>query len=112
MKFSRVFGFSRLAKRIHGKVRRQPDIPAAPSRVSYGRGRNPVEKPYRKARYDLPDSIASGEWTVMFRIYGDESGKMNSNADRTSFCGYTADGPIGEAFSANWNACRFKWCMK
>ena len=65
--------------------------------------------PFKDARYDLPDSIPSGEWTVMFRIYGDESGKMNSNADRTSFCGYVADGPIWEAFSANWTACRFKW---
>jgi Protein of unknown function (DUF3800) len=45
----------------------------------------------------------------MYRIYGDESGKMNSNADRISFCGYVADGQIWEAFSINWTACRFKW---
>jgi hypothetical protein len=45
----------------------------------------------------------------MFRIYGDESGKMNSNADRTSFCGYVANQSIWEAFSLNWDACRFKW---
>jgi hypothetical protein len=68
-----------------------------------------VRKPYRETEYDLPDSMRSGEWTLMFRIYGDESGKMNSNAHRTSFCGYVADAPIWEAFSANWTALRFKW---
>jgi Protein of unknown function (DUF3800) len=68
-----------------------------------------VQKPFREARYDLPDATQSGEWTIMFRIYGDESGKMNSNADRTSFCGYVAHQSIWEAFSVHWDACRFKW---
>jgi hypothetical protein len=63
----------------------------------------------REGTYDLPDSIDSREWTIMFRIYGDESGKLNPTIQRTSFCGYVADGPIWEAFSANWTACRFKW---
>lgn len=65
--------------------------------------------PFKETRYDLPDSIPSGEWTVMFRIYGDESGKMNSNADRTSFCGYVAHQTIWEMFSIHWDSCRFKW---
>jgi hypothetical protein len=68
-----------------------------------------VQLPYRETKYDLPDSMPTGEWIAMFRIYGDESGKMNSNADRTSFCGYVAHQSIWEVFSANWDACRFKW---
>jgi hypothetical protein len=45
----------------------------------------------------------------MFRIYGDESGKMSAKADRTSFCGYVAHQSIWEAFSIHWDSCRFKW---
>jgi Protein of unknown function (DUF3800) len=65
--------------------------------------------PQNGTKYELPDSIEPGEWTIMFRILGDESGKMNPNTDRTSFCGYVAHQSIWEAFSVNWNACRFKW---
>jgi hypothetical protein len=65
--------------------------------------------PFQKANYTLPDSLESGEWTIMFRIYGDESGKLNSNADRTSFCGYVAHQDIWGAFSVHWDSFRFKW---
>jgi Protein of unknown function (DUF3800) len=53
--------------------------------------------------------MQSGEWIAMFRIYGDESGKMSANAERTSFCGYVAHQSIWEAFSIHWDSCRFKW---
>lgn len=66
--------------------------------------------PQSGKNYDLPDSIEPGEWTLMFRIYGDESGKgRNPNADRTSFCGYVAHQTIWQAFSTHWDSLRFKW---
>jgi hypothetical protein len=68
-----------------------------------------VQLPCRVAKYDLADSTKSEEWTIMFRIYGDESGKLSANADRTSFCGYVANQSIWEAFSIHWDSCRFKW---
>jgi hypothetical protein len=67
------------------------------------------ELPSTQRQYDLPDSLELQEFTIMFRIYGDESGKFNPGVQRTSFCGYVADAPTWEAFSANWKACRFKW---
>ncbi len=46
---------------------------------------------------------------AIFHIYGDESGKMSSNADRTSFCGYVGHISQWQVFAQLWNNCRLKW---
>lgn len=46
---------------------------------------------------------------AVFHIYGDESGKLRGNAERTSFCGYVGHAGMWEAFAAAWKDCRFKW---
>jgi hypothetical protein len=57
----------------------------------------------------LPLPAKREEWMAVFHIYGDESGKMSSNVDRTSFCGYVAHSSVWQIFATNWNNCRFKW---
>jgi len=44
-----------------------------------------------------------------FYIYGDESGKMRSGSDYTSFCGYIAHVSEWERFGLEWRNCRFRW---
>lgn len=46
---------------------------------------------------------------AVFHIYGDESGKMSGNAERTSFCGYVAHISAWQMFATIWNDCRHKW---
>jgi hypothetical protein len=57
----------------------------------------------------LPLPAEREDWMAIFHVYGDESGKLSGNADRTSFCGYVAHVSQWQMFAANWNACRFKW---
>jgi hypothetical protein len=44
-----------------------------------------------------------------FHMYGDESGKMGLNVERTSFCGYIGHVSQWGIFAQNWTNCRFKW---
>jgi len=46
---------------------------------------------------------------AVFHMYGDESGKMGVNVERTSFCGYVAHFSVWQVFVTNWNNCRLKW---
>jgi hypothetical protein len=46
---------------------------------------------------------------AFFHAYGDESGKMSGNADRTSFCGYVGHISQWERFSAGWNNVRIRY---
>ncbi len=46
---------------------------------------------------------------AVWHIYGDESGKMDSGADITSFCGYVAHISAWGVFAQNWNNARHKW---
>lgn len=46
---------------------------------------------------------------AVFHLYGDESGKMSGNAERTSFCGYVGHFTCWQVFATNWNNCRTKW---
>jgi uncharacterized protein DUF3800 len=49
------------------------------------------------------------ERMAFFHVYGDESGKMSGNADRTSFCGYVGHISQWERFSAGWNNVRIRY---
>ena len=44
-----------------------------------------------------------------YRITADESGKLNSKADYTSFCGYIALWSEWIRFEMEWESCLFKW---
>lgn len=46
---------------------------------------------------------------ALFHIYGDESGKMGLNVDRTSYCGFVGHVSQWQVFAQNWTNCRFKW---
>lgn len=46
---------------------------------------------------------------AVFHMYGDESGKLSGNAERTSFCGYVAHISQWQVFANFWNDCRMKW---
>ncbi|MGB7583256.1 MAG: DUF3800 domain-containing protein [Terriglobales bacterium] len=46
---------------------------------------------------------------AVFHIYGDESGKLNSKAEITAFCGYVAHVSEWERFAMEWNNGRFRW---
>jgi hypothetical protein len=46
---------------------------------------------------------------AIFHLYGDESGKLSGNADRTSSCGYVAHISQWQLFANFWNDLRFKW---
>jgi Protein of unknown function (DUF3800) len=46
---------------------------------------------------------------AIFHLYGDESGKLSGNAERTSFCGYVAHISQWQLFANFWNDLRFKW---
>jgi hypothetical protein len=57
----------------------------------------------------LPLPVQREAWMATFHIYGDESGKMGVNVDRTSFCGYVGHVSQWGIFAQNWTNCRFKW---
>jgi hypothetical protein len=61
-------------------------------------------------RWDgLPTPAETEEWMAVFQIYGDESGKLSSKTEYTSFCGYVAHVSEWARFSLEWNNCRFRW---
>jgi hypothetical protein len=57
----------------------------------------------------LPTPVQGSDWVAVYHIYGDESGKLRGNADRTSFCGYVGHVGMWDAFGEMWKDCRFKW---
>ena len=59
--------------------------------------------------HSLPVAAKPEAWLATFHIYGDESGKLKSKADFTSFCGYVAHVSEWERFGMEWNNCRFRW---
>jgi len=79
-----------------------------------------VQMPYRQYRVyrqnhqeladcDLPLPVQKEDWMAVWYVYGDESGKMGKDVDRTSFCGYVAHNSVWQIFCQNWNNARHKW---
>jgi hypothetical protein len=65
--------------------------------------------PYQETEYGLPLPVEREDWMAIFHLYGDESGKLSGNAERTSFCGYVAHISQWGLFANFWNDLRFKW---
>jgi len=48
-------------------------------------------------------------YMAFYRITADESGKLNSKAEYTSFCGYVGLAAEWSRFEMEWLSCQFKW---
>ena len=60
--------------------------------------------------WDTPHEVQG--WKVhvaYYRITADESGKLNSKAEYTSFCGYVGLSAEWNRFEMEWLSCLFKW---
>ena len=63
----------------------------------------------RTWRSPTPDPQKWEGYVAVYSIYLDESGKLASSADYTSFCGFVAHVTEWERLALEWNNCRITW---
>jgi Protein of unknown function (DUF3800) len=59
--------------------------------------------------YELPSPVGHTTLMANFYIYGDESGKMVSGSDVTSFCGFVGSASEFSRVMEEWDNCRLGW---